>query len=144
MIVRWKRSGLACLLLAFLFAMPCWAEADPAIKAWHRKLIEQMRTHLQVPQGFSDRYWEAWVDFAIDRAGRITEMKLVRSTGAAELDAAALAAIEAAQPFPLPPNGDDNLLKIPVVVAFPGSFDTEMARSEAKIKAQLRGICRGC
>jgi TonB family protein len=80
-----------------------------------------LRSHLHppVPPGFGDRGREAWVDFTIDRSGLVKSTKLARGTGIAELDAAALAAVETARPFPVSPGVDDSGLKIGVVFALP-------------------------
>ena len=130
---------LACLLLPILFATPCWSQSDPASE-WRLKIIGQLRPHLHVPPGFSNRTGEAWVDFTIDRSGKVISTKLVRSSGNPKLDSAVLAAIEAAQPFPVPPGVDDSGLKIPVTF----DFTNAPYLSEEKLKARLNGICRGC
>ena len=135
---------IASLLIVFLVAMPCRAQPDPAVREWQRKIVEQVRTHLHAPHGFSDRTGEAWVNLEIDRAGRLKSTKLVRSTGIPELDTAALAAIEAAQPFPPPPEDNDSLLKIPAAIVFTGPMTGDINSSEEKLKAQLKEICRGC
>src|SRR5262249_25623274 len=41
--------------------------------------------------------------FAIDRAGRLVESRIARSSGYPELDQAAVEALQRAQPFPPPP-----------------------------------------
>lgn len=132
------------LLVTLLPARPCSAQPSPAVQEWYRKVAVQVRAHLRVPPGFAGRTEQAWVDFEIARTGKIKSMKLVQSAGAPELDAAALAAIEAAQPFPLPPEGNDNLFKIPVPIDFAAAPPSDIDRGEEKLKAQLRGICRGC
>jgi protein TonB len=43
------------------------------------------------------------VFFTIDRQGRLIDSRIVRSAGAAALDAEALALLDRAQPFPAPP-----------------------------------------
>jgi TonB family protein len=45
------------------------------------------------------------VIFAIDFGGALVGAKITKSSGLADLDAAALAGVRAAAPFPLPPTG---------------------------------------
>lgn len=45
------------------------------------------------------------IEFYVDYGGGLVGAKVIRSTGLPELDAAAMAAIRAAAPFPLPPTG---------------------------------------
>ena len=45
----------------------------------------------------------AIVSFAIDREGRLVRARVLRSSGTAELDEAALATVRNAAPFPPPP-----------------------------------------
>jgi hypothetical protein len=125
--VRLRGWQLACLVLLFVFVTPCWSQTTPA-NAWQVKLVGALRAHLHVPPGLSDRTEEVWVDFTIDRSGFVKSTELVRGAGIPE------------QPFPVPPGVEDSALKIPVACGFPltPKFDEE------KLKAQLKGICRGC
>jgi TonB family protein len=43
--------------------------------------------------------------FAVDFGGALVGAKILKSTGLRDVDAAALAAIRAASPYPLPPTG---------------------------------------
>lgn len=47
------------------------------------------------------------VRFVLDRRGRLREIDIIGSSGARALDRLAIEALEAAQPFPLPPSGSD-------------------------------------
>jgi protein TonB len=111
---------------------------------WLMKIIGQLRPHLHVPPGFTNKTGEASVDFTIDRSGKVISTKLVKSAGISELDTAALAAVEAAQPFPVPFEVDDSGLRIPVTFGFPSSTTADIEKAEENVKARLRGICRGC
>ena len=135
---------LACLLLPILLATPCGAQSDSA-NEWGRKIIGQLIPHFHVPTRFYRRTGEAWVDFTMDRSGVVKSTKLVRSIGIPEVDSAALAAIEAAQPLPVPPPGvDSNGLKIRAVFVLPPPTSSTNALNDEQLKARLRGICRGC
>lgn len=111
---------------------------------WLLNIIGQLRPHLHVPPGFTNKTGEVSVDFTIDRSGKVISTKLVRSAGIPELDAAALAAVEAAQPFPVPPGVDDSGLRIPVTFGFPPPTTADIEKGEEKLKARLKSICRGC
>jgi protein TonB len=52
------------------------------------------------------------VSFDVDFAGALIRARVTRSTGVPELDAAAVAAIRAAAPFPLPPTGNGISLRL--------------------------------
>jgi TonB family protein len=136
-----RRLQLVCLFFPILFATPCWSQSDSANER-NLKIIGLLRAHLHVPRALSDRTGEAWVDVTIDRSGSVKSTKLVKNTGVPGLDAAVLAAIEAAQPFPVPPGADDSALKMPLAFGFPSR--TTVDDNEEKLKARLRGICRGC
>lgn len=47
------------------------------------------------------------VRFVLDRRGRLREIDIIGSSGTRALDRLAIEALEAAQPFPLPPSGSD-------------------------------------
>jgi TonB family protein len=153
MMVRSRRLQLACLLLPLLFATHCWSQSAPA-NAWARKIVEQLRAHLQVPPDVSAKAGEVWVDVTIDRSGFVKSTKLVRGTSIPALDAAVLAAIKDAQPFPLPPAdaqpsplpriADDGSLTLPLAFGFPSSVSSTKSLDDEQLKARLKGICRGC
>jgi TonB family protein len=135
---------LASLLLPILLATPSGAQSDSA-NEWRQKIIGQLMPHFQVSTRLYGRTGEAWVDFTIDRSGFVKSTKLVRSTGIPEVDSAAVAAIEAAQPLSVPPAGvDDSGLKIRGVFVLPPPTSSTRALNDEQLKARLRGICRGC
>ena len=51
------------------------------------------------------RHHQGEVVFAIDFGGALVGAKVIKSSGLPDLDAAVLAAVRAAAPFPLPPTG---------------------------------------
>lgn len=57
----------------------------------------------KVPPGSAHGMGE--IDFDVDYGGALFRARLVKTSGAPEIDAAALAAIRAAAPFPMPPTG---------------------------------------
>jgi TonB family protein len=135
------RMQLAWLLALFLIT-PCWSQSKPA-NAWQVKLVGQLREHLHIPPDLSDRIGEVWVDFTIDRSGFIKSTKLIRSAGVPELDKAVLAAIEAAQPFSVPPGADDSVLTIPVTFGFPAVSPAASNFDEEKLVELRRGEAQG-
>jgi TonB family protein len=147
--VRLRRLQLACLLLPLLLAAPCRSQPD-SVNEWHRKIVEQLRAHLRIPPDVSAKASEVWVDVTIDRAGLVKSTKLVRGTSVPALDAAVLAAVKEAQPFPLPP-ADAQLSPLPPMaddgsLTLPLAFDLSSTSTlnDEKLKARLKGICRGC
>jgi protein TonB len=55
--------------------------------------------------------------FSIDRLGKVTATRIVRSSGSSLLDAETIATVQRAQPFPLPPDnmpGDTFQFTVPV------------------------------
>jgi protein TonB len=60
---------------------------------------------MQIPQNARRTYADGLVAFYIDERGNLTHQAVVRSSGVAELDAAAIAAVRRAAPFPAPPRG---------------------------------------
>jgi TonB family protein len=142
--VRLGRVRLVCLLVPLFLASPCWSQPAPA-NEWSHKIIGLLRAHLHLPPGLEVASGEVSVDFTIDRSGFVKSTTLVRSAGIQELDSAVLAAIGAAQPFPVRPGMDDSELKIPVAFGFPPSpASLPSTADEEKLKARLKGICRGC
>jgi protein TonB len=129
---------LACLLLPILFATPCWSQSDPAGE-WRREIAAQIQASVHFPSTIHQG-GEARVAFTLDRSGRVTSTKLIRSSGLLELDQAALAAIENAHFPSAPPEVDDSGLNFVAPMVFvPGKHE-----HDEKMKARLQGICRGC
>lgn len=59
--------------------------------------------------------WVARVRFTFDEGGRVTSIRLTRSSGIASLDAEALAIVRRASPIPAPPPDGPRYLTVPVV-----------------------------
>jgi protein TonB len=60
---------------------------------------------MQIPQSARRTSADGLVAFYVDERGNLTHQAIVRSSGVAELDAAAIAAVRRAAPFPAPPRG---------------------------------------
>jgi protein TonB len=94
------------------------------------------------------------VSFVLNRSGGLISTKLLESSGLKVLDLEAVAMIEHAQPFPVPPPDiDDDKLKLAVTLVFDGKAGmsppdiqrlVEIGKGEARMKAMLHSICRGC
>jgi protein TonB len=56
----------------------------------------------------------AGIDFSIDGRGRVTIVRIARSSGHASLDRAAEAMVWRASPFPAPPDGRPRRFSVPV------------------------------
>jgi periplasmic protein TonB len=82
----------------------------------------QLERHKRYPSQARGEQGVTTLAFAIDRQGRLLSSRVVRSAGSAILDAAALAMLSRAQPFPAPPLGiADELLSITVAIRYTGS-----------------------
>jgi protein TonB len=73
--------------------------------AWTVSIAKQIAEQRRYPDEAWSRHLEGktMVTFAIDRQGRLTDIRIVESSGHAELDVAAFDALQRAQPFPPPP-----------------------------------------
>lgn len=83
------------------------AEAVVLPASWQRSVVAHLGRHKRYPQAARAKKieGEALLRFVIDRAGRIKKASLEKPSGAAILDAEALAMLDRAQPLPpLPAN----------------------------------------
>jgi len=76
-----------------------------AIPNWTSQIVALLERNKRYPPAAHARgeHGVAQVFFTLDRSGRVVESRLMRSSGAASLDAEALALLQRAQPFPPPP-----------------------------------------
>lgn len=136
---------LGCIFLV-TSSTPCSAQSN-AMNEWKRQIVIRLQSHKHFPLGGRGESGEAIVRFRLDRNGKVTLSKILKSTGSAPLDQAALEMVESAQPFPpAPPDiGDKDLSFIaPVVFVGPKPYDQAGDPGEAKVRESIRGICRGC
>ena len=154
-------------LLGLLLAAPncSYAQEDP-IQVWRKTLAEHVASRKFYPLGANGEPGSARVLFVMDRSGNLISSALVESTGSQVLDAAALAIVERAAPFPKPPLEATELRAI-VPVIFQGRrlppppdpklLDAWLERqakesektpwsdkNDASVNAKLHSICRGC
>jgi protein TonB len=89
-------------------AGPDPGEAKPSLSPrtlrWQRGLVAQIERFKRYPPRAAGRFGVARVAFTIDRRGRLTDVRMVDSTGAAVLDDEAIATVRRAAPFPAPPD----------------------------------------
>jgi periplasmic protein TonB len=156
-------------LLGLLLAAPnlSYAQED-SIQIWRKTLAEHVASRRFYPLGANGEPGSARVLFVMDRSGNLISSALVESTGSQVLDAAALAIVERAAPFPKPPpEAAENMLRAIVPVVFQGRrlrpppdpklLDAWLERQakesektpwsdkdDASVNAKLRSICRGC
>jgi protein TonB len=87
-----------------------------APSAWHLDVVRLIALKRRFPA--MSRLLGEWgtvvVDFSVDRQGRVTRSGIVRSSGSAALDNAALELVRQAQPFPPPPPGEKPNMRIPI------------------------------
>jgi len=147
----WLRAGLVCLLIAV--ALPCRAETD-AVGEWKTQIVFRLNASRSFPPQAIGQSGTAIVAFVLDRSGKLISNELKQSSGLKMFDSEALAIVNRAQPFPVPPPEiDDDRLKFTVPMDFDGKAGMspldirraiEIGQEEARMKAMLRGICRGC
>jgi periplasmic protein TonB len=80
------------------------ATTPAAVQRWRQALIAQIERHKRFPATAKGRSGIVSVAFSIDRDGRLTEVRVLASSGSAALDEAALDLIRRSQPFPTPPS----------------------------------------
>jgi periplasmic protein TonB len=136
-----RRISLIALLI--VIAMPGLAKAD-TVEEWRKQIATRLESNKRFPPAASDQRGTAKVSFVLDRNGKLVSHWLMESAGSRALDEESLAIIERAQPFPIPPpNLKEDQLKLAIGFIFatrPGAWEQE----EAKLKAKVQSICRGC
>ncbi|MGL9623593.1 TonB family protein [Bradyrhizobium sp. U531] len=154
-----KFNSLAAFL-GLLAALPAYALAaapDPeesSINAWKRQVSNRLVSKRIYPRNSPAEGGTAKVLLVLDRTGKLISSALVESTGSSELDVAALAMVEAAAPFPVPPAElDESSLHVTAPIVFRAkttlpfsgsSAPAESAADQAKVDIKMRSICRGC
>jgi protein TonB len=88
-------------------AGPRLASRDPALEQWKRHAAEHIHS-ANARQLFEGRPHHLLqgvivVDVTVDRSGKVTRSKIVRSPGIARLDSMVLASLKSASPLPAPP-----------------------------------------
>jgi len=86
---------------------PRLAARDPALEQWKRQAAERIHT-ANAPQLFEGRPHHLLqgvivVDVTVDRSGKVTRSKIVRSPGISRLNNVVLASLKTASPLPAPP-----------------------------------------
>jgi protein TonB len=88
-------------------AGPRLAARDPALEQWKRQAAERIHA-ANAPQLFEGRPHHLLqgvivVDVTVDRSGKVTRSKIVRSPGITRLNNVVLASLKTASPLPAPP-----------------------------------------
>ena len=137
-------AGLLGLMLSA--SAPAAAESE-AMVAWRKAVTEHVWRNRAFPPEAIGQKGDAGVTFVVDRSGRLISRVLVESTGSRPLDAAALAMVERAAPFPKPPpEANDDLQRVTILMTLDGTRSNgwSWAEDEAKLKPKLNSVCRGC
>lgn len=124
---------------------PAFAASD-AVDAWRKAVTEHVWRHRMFPAELIGQRADAGVTFVIDRSGRLISNALVESTGIAPLDTETLAMVERSAPFPKPPaQVKDDSQRVTILMTFDGTRPKDGPwADEAKVKAKVNGVCRGC
>jgi periplasmic protein TonB len=88
-------------------AGPRLAARDPVLEQWKRQAAERIHA-ANAPQLFEGRPHHLLqgvivVDVTVDRSGKVTRSRIVRSPGITRLNNVALASLKTASPLPAPP-----------------------------------------
>ena len=83
---------------------------------YHGRVAAHLARHKRFPVDSRRRgeRGSAGIDFSIDGRGRVTAVRIARSSGHASLDRAAEAMVWRASPFPTPPDGRPQRFSVPV------------------------------
>lgn len=86
-------------------APPATTASGTVDPTWQGRVMAKLDSVKRYPRGARARRIEgvAHVRFAVDRTGRVGRVSLARSSGYADLDQEAMAAVRRAQPLPRPP-----------------------------------------
>lgn len=90
------------------------AEAKRARAAWQRGLLAHIERQKRAPAG-AEGSADVVVNFSIDRQGRLIAVEIVKGSGDARYDRAALDMVHRADPMPPPPANQEKLgFRIPI------------------------------
>jgi protein TonB len=90
-----------------------------AIPTWRTRVVNMLERNKRYPSAAQARREQgtAQLAFSLDRQGRVTSSKILRSSGSAALDNETLELVKRAQPFPPPPPelpGGEISLSVPI------------------------------
>jgi TonB family protein len=71
--------------------------------AWQKQLVAHLDRHKRYPAEAARRSVELTVSFTLDRMGHVVAAQVIRGSGDAGFDAAALSMMRRADPVPKPP-----------------------------------------
>lgn len=99
-------------------------ESARRIKAtWQKELVSHLDKHKRYPSERAQKSAEIVVSFELDRLGHVLSVNIVKGSGDAAFDAAALAMVRRSDPVPLPPPlvADEGLsFTLPVIFRIKG------------------------
>jgi periplasmic protein TonB len=98
------KSEQAVIAAAPVQAAPSVSDAN-AVPNWKRLVVGALERNKRYPAAAQARGEKgtAQLAFSLDRQGRVTASRIVKSSGSAALDAETLELVRRAQPFPAPP-----------------------------------------
>lgn len=144
-----RRIGLATLLV--VVSLSVHAETDQ-INDWQKQFFSHLQSHRRFPRQAMGETGTAKVGFVLDRQGNLVSHWLEESTGNRALDEESLAMLERANPFPMPPSDrlkeDRITFTVPIIFhsrpAFSGQESGVWDEEQARLRAKVNSICRGC
>ncbi|WP_244547737.1 energy transducer TonB [Bradyrhizobium sp. OK095] len=140
-----RHFGLVPYGLAASVPTPAFARSD-ALDAWRKTVTEHVWRHRAFPPEAIGQKGDAGATFVIDRSGKLISNALAESSGFRPLDAETLAMVERSAPFPKPPvEAKDDLQRMTILITFDGTRPMGGPwADEAKVKAKVNSVCRGC
>jgi protein TonB len=95
------------------------AKPSQAVASWQQALIARLDHFKSYPSQANGAEGIVTINFRIDWQGKVVSSQVVKSSGSSVLDAAALALVKRASPFPPPPSDlSDSDLSIAVPVRY--------------------------
>jgi TonB family protein len=80
-------------------------ESPQRVRAtWQKELIAHFNRHKRYPVNRTSQKVEVFVSFVLDETGRVQSSGIVKSSGDAAFDDAAIAMIQRSDPVPKPPS----------------------------------------
>ncbi len=73
------------------------------VSTWQKELVSFLDRHKRYPEGRTRRNADILVSFTLDRSGHVLSASIVKSSGDASFDEAALAMVRRSDPVPQPP-----------------------------------------
>ena len=119
-------------------------EESSGAEEWHKQIVVRLNGQRRFPPATLGQPGTAKIGLVVDRDGGLVSHWLKESAGNRVLDEESLAIVERAGSFPMPPpalKGEHLSLEIAFVFTNPPA---PWEQEEARLRAKVNTICRGC